>query len=123
MKSIIITSESNILLIAQNINNAIIKANNEYDVHEEGAFISILWRNWLPESEYQKLVAPINRTEIIDDVLREQSNLNLDTQSKLDKIMRFMKLNPNTTYIDKFPTFDSLLQLPKYRFRRDEIDM
>ena len=34
MKSIIITGDSNVSLIAQNINNALIRANNEYSLPE-----------------------------------------------------------------------------------------
>ena len=86
MKSIIITGDSNVTLIGQNIYNALIRANNEYSLPESETMVQIIWRPWLADEDYTKLVEPLNRTQIVNEVLREEANLKLDSSSKIDKI-------------------------------------
>ena len=82
----IITGDSNVTLIGQNIYNALIRANNEYSLPESETMVQIIWRPWLADEDYTKLVEPLNRTQIVNEVLREEANLKLDSSSKIDKI-------------------------------------
>lgn len=119
MKSLIITGKSNVYLIADNILNGLNKVNNEYNLDSDECIVKVYWREWLPNSEYAKLVEPIKRNDIIDEVLREEANLKLDTQSKLDKILRFMCIDEIQNYLNDFPSFNSITELEPYSFSND----
>ena len=70
----------------------------------------------MSDDEYGKLVNPIKRTEIIEEILREQANLKLDETSKLAKIMRFMCVEKIENFIKDLPIFDSITQLEECRY-------
>nr|YP_010555480.1 DNA polymerase [Ramaria rubella]UYR22229.1 DNA polymerase [Ramaria rubella] len=122
MKSIIITGSTNVSLIADNILNALTRAHNEYRLEAEECFVSFYWRQWLSEDEYSKLVGPVNRNKKVEEVLREEANLKLDNQSKLDKIVRFMKIDQIQNYLNEFPQFNSITKLQPYRFKWDDLE-
>ena len=89
----IITGDSNVTLIGQNIYNALIRANNEYSLPESETMVQIgpmetlgQQRGEPPRRTHTKLVEPLNRTQIVNEVLREEANLKLDSSSKIDKI-------------------------------------
>ena len=54
--------------------------------------------------------------------MKKEANLKLDTQSKLDKIMKFMNMDNISNYLDKFPRFDSIKSLPIYSFGESDIN-
>ena len=113
MKSIIITGDSNVTLIGQNIYNALIRANNEYSLPESETMVQIIWRPWLADEDYTKLVEPLNRTQIVNEVLREEANLKLDSSSKIDKINKIIcgPTDKYENYLGAFPHFDSITKL------------
>ena len=86
----IITGDSNVTLIGQNIYNALIRANNEYSLPESETMVQIgpmeTLVSGVPRRTHTKLVEPLNRTQIVNEVLREEANLKLDSSSKIDKI-------------------------------------
>ena len=116
MQSIIITAESNVSLIARTILNKLKRASNEYDIKDHSCQVQVIWREWLPEDEYSKLKSPIERTQIIDEILQDEADLKLDTDSKLRKIKKFMKLDDYDHKLEGLPEFDSIIQLPKYDY-------
>ena len=114
MKSMVITGSSSVKLISFNILNALNKVYNEYNIDNAnyGCVVKVHWREWIADSEYDKLIEPIKRNEIINQVLQEQANLKLDQKSKIDKIMKFMSINNMQNYINEFPS--SITQLDVY---------
>nr|AYE93221.1 DNA polymerase [Termitomyces sp.]AYE93271.1 DNA polymerase [Termitomyces sp.] len=114
MKSVIVTGNSNAQLIAVNILNGLNKVINEYNIENDECIVRVHWRDWIPEEDYAKLVAPIDRDAIVNEVLRDEANLNLDSKSKLDKIMKIMSVDKIVNYVDEFPTFYSVTQLEVY---------
>ena len=54
------------------------------------------------------------RTEIVNEVLKDESNLGLDMQSKLNKVLKFMKADNTNNYLDELPEFDSITKLDIY---------
>jgi hypothetical protein len=91
----------------------------------EGSIVSVHWRllNWISKDQYAKLVEPVQRTQIVNEVLEKEANLKIDPHSKLDKIMKFMNMDNISNYLDKFPahTFDSIILLPKYNFGESDL--
>jgi hypothetical protein len=122
LNSFIITRNANPDLIAEKIHFGLTKTYYSYDIESEGSIVSAHWRNWLSEDQYSKLVEPVQRTQIINEVLEKEANLKLDPQSKIDKIMKFMNVDNTQNYLEKFPTFDSIILLPKYKFGKSDIN-
>nr|QWO71469.1 DNA polymerase [Termitomyces titanicus] len=120
MKSMIITPTVNLNLLGHNIINAIILKSQEYEVQGEYCNININWREWLRKEEYSKLVSPVNRDKIIEEVLREEGNLTKNNNNKLDKILKFMAIEKLDNYINQFPSFDSITKLTPYDLNSDE---
>jgi len=54
--------------------------------------VTLYWRPWISDSEYHKLVTPVQRKEIIDEVLHDQAQLNLDRKAKLDKTEKYSSI-------------------------------
>ena len=101
MKSMIITGNSNPDLISIKINQGLNEAYNNYDRSEDGIIVSVHWREWIPKEDYDKLVAPIKRTEILNKVLANEINYYKERQGKnyLDKIMKIMNVADNKIYL------------------------
>ena len=101
MKSMIITDNSNPDLISIKINQGLNEAYNNYDRSEDGIIVSVHWREWIPKEDYDKLVAPIKRTEILNKVLANEINYYKERQGKnyLDKIMKIMNVADNKIYL------------------------
>nr|QWO71460.1 DNA polymerase [Termitomyces sp. T132]QWO71465.1 DNA polymerase [Termitomyces sp. T8] len=120
MKSMIITATVNLNLLGHNIINAIILKSQEYEVQGDSCNINIYWREWLRDDEYSKLVSPVNRDKIIEEVLIEEGNLTKNNNNKLDKILKFMAIEKLDNYINQFPSFDSITKLTPYDLNSDE---
>ena len=145
INSIIITGNANHELIAEKIYNGLRKAYYSYDMESEGSIVTVHWRNWIPTDKYAKIVNPVQRTlvatwvENVNEVLEKEAKLKINTQSKLDKIMKFMNVENISNFLDKFPTsifcpifcpwlvkskgwmIDSITLLTKYKFSESDI--
>ena len=114
IKSLIVSGNSNVKLIGQNILNGVNKVLNEYNIDDDKCVVTLYWRPWISDSEYHKLVTPVQRKEIIDEVLHDQAQLNLDRKAKLDKINKILNIKNNVHFITEFPNYDSVIKLQKY---------
>lgn len=114
MKSMYITHDTNVNLISVNIFNALNKVINEYNIEGEVCRVSVIWKDWEADLDYSKMVEPVLRTQIVEEVLREQAKVHLKSHDKLCQIMKFMKQSKLTNYINEFPTFDSITMLDVY---------
>ena len=99
------------------------KAYNEYSLNDVGCVVQVYWREWLPTSEYSKLVQPVHRTKIVDEVFKEEANLKLASQSKLDKIIRLLKIDKIQNYLNEFPLFESITKLEEYKISSKFLNM
>jgi len=72
------------------------------------------WREWIFKDDYGKLIKPVDRDAIINEVLKEQAAQNLDVKSKYDKVMKFMDVKNIKNYVKEFPTFDRITTLKPY---------
>lgn len=115
MKSMIVTGKSNTNLIAANILNGLHKVLNEYSIESSEAIVIVHWREWISSDEYVKLVDPVKRNEIIDEVLRDESQLKLDEESKLGYIKKKMYIDNIENYVSEFPNFNSITTLDIYK--------
>jgi hypothetical protein len=52
--------------------------------------------------DYSKLVDPALRKDIVEDVLRDQAKEYFSSQSKLDKVLKFLKIGNVNNYIKDF---------------------
>ena len=50
--------------------------------------VSVIWKDWIFDLDFSKMVEPFLKKEIVKQVLREQDKEN--SQDKLGKIMKFM---------------------------------
>ena len=91
-------------MIAKNIVQSIIKSENEYEIIDSDCNVYILWRKWLNSEDYNKLISPIDRSKIINDVLEEESKLELDDKSKLKYINKFMNIKSINNYLNNVVT-------------------
>jgi len=114
IRSLIVSGNSNVKLIGLNILNGVNKVLNEYNIDDDKCVVTLYWRPWISDNEYHKLVTPVKRTEIIDEVLHDQAQLKLDSKSKLDKIMKILNIKNNVNFINEFPNYDSVFKLHKY---------
>jgi hypothetical protein len=99
MKSMILTDGANPLLIAKNINNGLVESKKQYNIDADYCSVRVFYRKWLSDDEYTKLVKPKERTDIINEVLRDEAELNLDNESKLNSILKFLHLGQIDTYL------------------------
>jgi hypothetical protein len=70
------------------------------------------------------MVEPVLRKDIVESVLKEQANLNIKSEDKLSKVMKFMNISKGNNYVNEFPNFDSIcnLELVKNREISDYIN-
>ena len=47
----------------------------------------------------------------------------VENQIKLDKMMQIMNKSNIPTYLEEFPTFDSIIELPEYKFGDFDLDL
>jgi hypothetical protein len=127
MKFMYVTYDTNVKLISVNVINGLNKVRNEYNVDADICRLSVIWRDWLSNMDYSKLVDPALRKDIVEEVLRDQAKDYLSSQSKLDKVLKFLKIGNFNNYVKDFPYFDSITMLDVYNntelseFIKDEL--
>lgn len=77
MASMVVTGKANPVLISERIHNGLRKAYDSYDMKEEGIIVSVHWKDWIPKSQYEQLVGPVDRTQIVNRVLEEEAKNSL----------------------------------------------
>lgn len=59
----------------------------------------------MSDDEYLKMVSAASRTEITNEVLQEESDLKIDKQSKMKKIIKNFNIENMNTFVDEFPNY------------------
>lgn len=49
--------------------------------------VSVIWKDWISDLDFSKMVEPVLKKEIVEQVFREQDKDHLNSQDKLGKIM------------------------------------
>jgi hypothetical protein len=114
IKSMIITGNSNVKLIGGNLKNGLIQALYEYNITDGVTIVTTHWRDWLKDEDYSNLVNARKRTKIVNEVLKDESVLGLDKQSKFNQILKIIKMVTDNHYLNDFPKFDSITKLDVY---------
>jgi hypothetical protein len=127
MVSMVVTGKANPVLISERIHNGLRKAYDTYEMKEEGIIVSVHWKDWIPKSQYEELVGPVDRTKIVNLVLEQESKISnrevVESQTKLDKMMKTMNQSNVPNYLEEFPRFDSIIELPEYKFGDFDIEL
>ena len=106
-KSIHITKDSNIKYISSVILQNIITATNQYGIMDHDSYLKVYWRKWLNDDEYNEAITPVERENLINEVLQDEAEiLSVDRVQVVNKYMNISHLN---LYLKEFPILNSNL--------------